>query len=112
MLTRRSAHNLSVEELEQLLRLKRRESRIERFQQLSQQGHAVSEALLEAEIPARVSKKVVSPKASATNVMQAIPTAKQKFWGLWRRSPAKPRSKFMDRVLLSVEVLADRRAHV
>lgn len=48
MFGRRKAENLELEDLERMLHVKRRQSRLERFQRLSQEGYSVNEALVGA----------------------------------------------------------------
>lgn len=50
MFNRRTVDELSVEELEKMLLIKKRQSRLERFQRLSEKGHAANQALLSEEM--------------------------------------------------------------
>jgi sortase A len=51
MIGKRKLEDLSVEELEKALLIKRRQSRLERFQRLSGEGRSTNEALVGREIP-------------------------------------------------------------
>lgn len=97
MLRQRNAENLSVKELEQLLRIKRRESRIERFQQLSRSGRTVSGALANSDVKPRV----LSPVPNRTMTSHHTEQNQQ---GL-RRQSKRPK-KGLDKLLLGVEVIA------
>lgn len=97
MLRQRNAENLSVKELEQLLRIKRRESRIERFQQLSRSGRTVSGALANSDVKPRV----LSPVPNRAMTSQHTEQNQQ---GL-RRQSKRPK-KGLDKLLLGVEVIA------
>lgn len=59
MFGKRKLEDLSVEELEKALLIKRRQSRLERFQRLSSAGHSTNEALIGQDAPP------VGPAASA-----------------------------------------------
>jgi len=83
MFGKKTPENLSVEELEKLLLIKRRQSRMEKFKQLSAEGHTVNEALF-AE---RKSSSPAPPTPTKTS------------------PPAKPR-KLRDNLLLALEVVA------
>jgi sortase A len=93
MFGKRNLDDLSVEELEKALRLKQRQSRLDRFQRMSKGGHTVDVALTAAE----VLPPVAPPKR-----------------GLLHRSgadvpPAPPKSrkkKAVDLALLGLEVVA------
>jgi len=98
MFGKRDIENLSVEELEKMLLVKRRQSRMERFQRLSQQGHSVNESLTGV---------VSAPPAPTPADAQAKPTGDE--------APARPKAapkqksrtrKLMDAGLLSLEVVA------
>lgn len=106
MLGQRNLEDLPLEELEKLLRIKRRQSRMTRFQELSHQGHSTAEALMGVE-KSRQPEAAGAPPA----VMQPLPTFKQKLLGQTNKdnsakTPAKPRRKMMDRLLLGIEVTA------
>jgi sortase A len=84
MFGKRELQNLSVEELEKALLVKKRQSRLERFQRLSKKGYSANQALV---------GQVETPPELA----QSIPTP----------PPEKPRrKKIMDAGLLGLEVLA------
>jgi sortase A len=102
MLNKRNLDDLSVEELEKILHIKRRQSRIERFQRLSHSEHPISEMLAESV------RAKTRPKSNDSSVgVQPLPTTKQRFWGRWKSQPTKQkRSKLMDRLLLAVELVA------
>ena len=95
--------NLSVEELEKMLLVKRRQSRLERFQRLSEQGRPATEALVETTF-------VSSP------LPKTLPAASPGFFGRFlgkkdKKSQQPPvektrTKKFMDAALLSLEVVA------
>ncbi len=112
MFGKQSVDDLTVEELEKVLLIKRRQSRMERFERLAETGQSVSEALVGREaapITAKKSviesffhRKAVASSLKAT-VMRPLPGLKQKLWGF--RQPKK-RHKLMDRLLLGVELAA------
>jgi len=96
---KKQAKDLSVEELEQMLRLKQRQARIERFSQLSRAGRSISGALVGVD-----QGDVVSAKPA-----KSVPVKRpqQRRWQFWKRSaPKKPRNKWTERLLLGVELLA------
>jgi sortase A len=79
--------DLTVEELEKALLLKRRQSRLERFQRLSAAGHSTNQALVGSDQPPAGRSQSPAPK-------KAPPPEK---------TPAR---KLMDALLLSLEVVA------
>ena len=86
MLGKNRLEDLSVEELEKALLVKKRQSRMERFQRLSREGYTANQALVGPEFP---------PESQNPSAPPAVP------------APEKPRSKkVMDALLLSLEVLA------
>lgn len=117
MLRQRNVENLSVKELEQLLRIKRRESRIERFQQLSRSGRSVSGALANSEVKPRVlspaphrSKKSRSTKQTQQAVgrqslSKSVSTGSTPD-SLGGKTQSKRPKKGLDKLLLGVEVVA------
>ncbi|MDM8520719.1 class D sortase [Anaerolineales bacterium HSG6] len=119
MFGKRKVDDLSVEELEQMLRIKRRETRIDRFQQLTGAGHSVSGALMAPHNrpPASSSVHPVLAASGGSStvglsavVMEPLPTFKQRLFSRWRRKPKpsqpKKRATFTDRILLVVELAA------
>lgn len=119
MFGKRKLEDLSVEELEKALLLKRRQSRLERFQRLSSEGRSANEALLGRDTP--LANPVTSPQPPTSwskNPPIAAPgfqTATiQPLRGLFGQRkasamPAKGRSrakKVRDGLLLGLEVVA------
>lgn len=106
MFRRRSVEELSVEELEKALLLKRRQSRLERFQRLSRRGHSVNEALIGDEADLAKSVPVaLQPSAPGKPLPVSTPRPEQ----AKPLPPPKVKSrskKTMDMVLLSLEVVA------
>ena len=98
MFGKQNAEDLSVEELEKMLLVKRRQSRMERFQRLSAAGHTADEALRGATF------------ASASPLTVPQLSAKQKPTIVSNQQLVKPRKtrskKIMDGVLLGLEVVA------
>src|SRR5512142_2677223 len=85
---RKAPEELSVEELRRLLIEKRRGTRRERLEHFRRTGRVVAPELTEAPSPAPV---VDTPEPEA---------------GDRRVAPASPRRRFMDGMLLAVEILA------
>lgn len=117
MLRQRNAENLSVKELEQLLRIKRRESRIERFQQLSRSGRTVSGALANSDVKPRVLSPVPNRAMTSHNTEQnqqglrrpslsKSVSAGSSHTTLRGKTQSKRPKKGLDKLLLGVEVIA------
>jgi sortase A len=105
MFLKQKPENLSVEELEKILLVKRRQSRLERFQRLSERGRPANEALVET--------MFASTPAAAPHTLPA--TSSGFFGRLFGKKGAKVHhppvektrsKKIMDAVLLSLEVVA------
>jgi sortase A len=106
MFRKRSVEELSVEELEKALLLKRRQSRLERFQRLSRQGHSVNEALMGIEAEPAKPVAVVLPPSAPGKPLPA-PTSRPEQSKQLPPPKVKSRSKkVMDMVLLSLEVVS------
>ena len=119
MFGKRKLEDLSVEELEKALLIKRRQSRLERFQRLSHEGRSANEALLGQDAP--LVSPVVSP-ALSTSWSKSPPIAAPGFqtatvqplrglFGLRQASPESPQKrshakKVRDGLLLGLEVVA------
>ena len=102
MFGKKKADNLSVEELEKALLLKRRQARLERFQRMSKEGHATNTALVgNPNTPPPISEPTQPPIASPGFQPATVSPLKKK-------KPKKQRIKrpktVMDYVLLSLEV--------
>ncbi len=115
MLGHRKLEDLSVEELERALLIKRRQSRLERFQRLSGQGRSVNEALVGADTPPEpVSQATAGPNTVSLAAPGFQPPTLQPVRGLFGSRPTPPppspeRSrarKLRDGLLLSLEVVA------
>ena len=118
MFKRRKAEELSVEELERMLLIKKRQSRLERFQRLSERGRPANQALLGDE-PDR-SGPALRPQGPVTGPENKTPLAApgfkaavlqplgRKWWGLHKVEPGRrSRSrKLMDLSLLGLEVVS------
>ncbi|MBE7468118.1 MAG: hypothetical protein DPW09_13785 [Anaerolineae bacterium] len=115
MFGKRKLDDLSVEELEKALLIKRRQSRLERFQRLSGEGRSTNEALLNQDEP------VVRPQAPAPwprSTPIAAPgfqtASVQPMRGIFGRRKATPippqertrSKKVRDALLLGLEVVA------
>lgn len=110
----RKLEELSVEELEKALLIKRRQSRLERFQRLSGEGRSANEALLGEEING--SRSLVRSQTWTENTPVAAPGFQAAVLqplrrGLFGRSAklAQERSrskKLMDALLLSLEIVS------
>jgi sortase A len=85
MFGKRELKNLSVEELEKALLVKKRQSRLERFKRLSKEGYTANQALV---------GQIETPAVAPEPEIKSPP-------------PEKPRrKKVMDALLLSLEVVA------
>ena len=117
MLGKQKADTLSVEELEKLLLVKRRQSRLERYKRLSGQGRPADEALLrdDATPPASAlpEPQVKQSPLPATGFQPATVQPLGRFTG--RKTAADPSGKpqertrarkIRDAILLSLEVVA------
>lgn len=122
MFGRRKLEELSVEELEKALLLKRRQSRLERFQRLAAEGRSTNEALVSLEPPAVLppSPQPSHPPIAAPGFRAAVaePLGGPRI-ARWLRqlqgTPASSRTapqeksrsrKLMDAILLGLEVMA------
>jgi sortase A len=111
MFRKRSIEEMSVEELEKALLIKRRESRLERFQRLSRRGHSVNEALMGVESQP-VKPAAAAPLPPPTPGDSPPPaSARSDLRPPLRQSQAvskeKSRSKkMMDMALLSLEIIS------
>lgn len=118
MFKRRKVEELSVEELERMLLIKKRQSRLERFQRLSERGQPANQALLGRELdrpgpPLRPQPAATGPENRASIAAPGFKAAViqplgRKWWG-WRKAGpgAHSRSrKFMDLSLLGLEVVS------
>ena len=106
MFGKQKPENMSVEELEKMLLVKRRQSRLERFERLSGEGRSINEALVgAAATPATLTVPQSLPKqAHGSNGDQREEQTKP---GKASASTEKTRSKkIMDALLLSLEVVA------
>ncbi len=108
MFGKRNLEDLTIEELEQALLIKRRQARMARFARLAETGQSVSETLVGQETTSAVVKKpFFHRQAVAANLravaMRPLPGLKQKLFSF--RQPKK-RHKLMDRLLLGIEVTA------
>ncbi len=95
MFGKRKLDDLSVEELEKTLRIRKREARLERFRQMSEAGCSTNEALIQES-----SGPVVSPPPAAKHTPPSSETVKD---------PSQERSrpkKLTDGLLLGLEVAA------
>jgi sortase A len=113
MFGKRKLEQLTVEELEKALLVKRRQSRLERFQRYSAEGRSVNEALVALEPP--VAPTLVAPPPSVKDNNTAPATgfraAVAAPLGGWRKKSGPPQEKsrarkMMDIVLLSLEIVA------
>jgi sortase A len=94
-------NKLSVEELEKALLLKKRQARLDRFQQLAGAGHSTNEALLGVETPA-VSPPALPLAAAGLQTATLLSLDRPK-------APPPPRSrskKITDTLLLGLEIAA------
>jgi len=93
MFGKRKPEEMSVEELEKMLLMKRRQSRLERFQRLSKEGRSTNEALVGSDFAQR----------PAANKPPAKPEQPQETEPPQEKSRTK---KIMDAMLLGLEVVA------
>jgi sortase A len=113
MFGKRKLEELSVEELEQALLLKRRQERLERFQRLSGAGRSANEALIGAD-PPPPSPLVPLPTPAPLATLGFQTATVQPKRGLFSRpqaniEPPRERSrsrKLMDGLLVGLEVIA------
>lgn len=115
MFGKRKLDDLSVEELEKALLIKRRQSRLERFQRLSGEGRSTNEALLNQDEPAARPQAPTSWDRSAPIAAPGFQTATvQPIRGIFGRRKAVPvppqertrSKKVRDALLLGLEVVA------
>ncbi len=92
MFKKRNVADYSVEELEKMLRVKQRESRMERFQQMANQGHSPNQALLATSDSVTAPTTLVKPQPAQPDTPSQPPKTR--------------RRKVMDAALLSLEVIA------
>lgn len=95
MFGKRSVDNLSVEELEKALRVKRRQTRLERFKKLSGEGRSTNEALLGRIIPTP-EPPTPSPADAPQAPAESTPS----------EPIQSPQKKARDTLLLGLEVAA------
>ncbi len=111
MFGKRKPENLSVEELEKLLLIKKRQSRMERFQQLSAEKRSVNEALLPQETapPPLVPPPTSDGNALSSSGFQAATMqplrGKQKKYSKVKGERTRSK-KIMDALLLGLEAVA------
>lgn len=119
MFGKRKLEELSVEELEQALLIKRRQSRLERFQRLSGQGRSANEALVDtvvqpirpktpANLPAtRSNTPAIAASGLPTATVQPLPGlfGQRKAGADQLEQAARPK-KVMNGLLLGLEVAA------
>ncbi len=119
MFGKRKLEELSLEELEKALLIKRRQSRLERFQRLSGEGRSVNEALMSQEVvptnPVGLPNTPLTRPHNTHIAAAGVPTATlqpMRGWFGWRKArpgPPQERSrskKLMDGLLLALEVVA------
>lgn len=97
MFGKKNYDNLSVEELEKMVRVKRRQSRVERFQRLSGDGHSVNESLMGGE---------ARPEQDGWTFQSMIPTFSLPRLTLGPRRELSQPKQLIDRILLGLEVAA------
>lgn len=103
MLGGQNLDNLSVEELEKALLLKKRQARLARFQRLSDTGHSKNEALLGVETPP--APPVTPPTAPVTTT--GFRAALLRPLGGRHNTTERPRAKkITDALLLGLEIVA------
>jgi sortase A len=114
MFKKQKPEDLSVEELEKLLLIKRRQSRLERFQRLSGAGRSTNEALLGQEANQPVPDPVPDPKPALpaagfqAATLQPLGSGQKQ---LKQNEPAAPpkrsrSKKIRDTLLLGLEVVS------
>lgn len=101
MFGKRNADDLSVEELEKMLLVKRRQSRLERFQRLSAEGHTSNDALRGATFAATTPLAVPQPAPRPATQSADKGTAPQP-----EAAPKSRPKKIRDGILLGLEVVA------
>jgi len=115
MFGKRKLDDLSVEELEKALLIKRRQSRLERFQRLSGEGRSTNEALLNQDEPV-VRSQAPAPwprntPIAASGFQTASVHPMRGIFGRRKASPDPPQErtrskKVRDALLLGLEVVA------
>ncbi len=113
MFGKRNVENLSVEELERMLLVKKRQSRLDRFQRLSQEGRSINEALLGTTSTKQpltgFSPQPKQANGPAAEGIQATLTKSKTTKKQKTDAPPKEKSrskKIVDAMLLSLEVVA------
>jgi sortase A len=96
---KRNIDDLSVEELEKALRLKRRQARLDRFQQMSEAGYSANEALIH-DAPILPQNAALPPQHAALPPVMSHPPV-----NTTRPEPSRPK-KMTDGLLLGLEVTA------
>jgi sortase A len=117
MLGKRKPEDLSVEELEKLLLIKRRQTRLDRFKRLSgEDGRSTNELLLDEDVPAVPSTPAPEAQDQQLSATGFQPATIQPMWSfrknrhngqINRKPQERTRSKkIRDALLLSLEVVA------
>lgn len=116
MFGKQKPENLSVAELEKLLLIKRRQSRLERFQRLAGEGRSTNEILVGEEVapahlpapaPAKKNETVAAAGFQPASMHPLAGSKKKQKAGSPQTSPAPSRAKkIRDAFLLSLEVVA------
>ncbi|NJO00237.1 MAG: sortase [Anaerolineales bacterium] len=115
MFGKRKLDDLSVEELEKALLIKRRQSRLERFQRLSGEGRSTNEALLNqdeaAARPQTLTPRPGSAPIAAPGFQTATVQPMRGIFGRRKAAPVPPQArtrskKVRDALLLGLEVVA------
>jgi sortase A len=110
MFGKRKLEDLSVEELEKALLIKRRQSRLDRFQRLSGEGRSVNEALMGQDAPSPLlTTWAKNTPIAAPGFQTATVQPLRGIFGQRKVITPQERSrskKFRDALLLSLEVVA------
>jgi len=114
MFGKRKPENMSVEELEKMLLVKRRQSRLERFERLSGEGRSINEALIGgvATIPQMLPSQPRTPNGGGEMQVSVVePAHGKEEEGKEQTKTLPPKEKtrskkIMDALLLSLEVVA------
>lgn len=110
MFGKRKLEQLTVEELEKALLIKRRQSRLERFQRFTEAGRPANEALIGSAAPPSTFSAAASPPKPDQHAPQAAPLEPSNLQkGTGQPGPVVEKSrskKVMEALLLGLEVVA------
>ena len=115
MFGKRKTEQLSVEELEKLLLVKRRQSRLERFQRFSAEGRSINEALVALEPPPvpvaspgplKDSRQTIAATGFRAAVAEPLGRLRRNYSDNQPVQEKTPAKKVRDAILLGLEIVA------